>query len=88
METEEWIRSRIEAILANDARNHAEVRRVASAEGIAAAEGSGEERNLYQRVINTYRNAIADVNRRFEENVWFLSGFYRILESIKEEGDF
>jgi GAF domain len=88
METEEWIRKRLESILASDARNHAEVRRVASEEGFSAAEGSGEERNLYQRVIHTYRNAIAEVNRRFEENVWFLSGFYRILESIKEEGDF
>jgi hypothetical protein len=88
METEEWIRSRLESILANDARNYAEVRRVASEEGFPAAEGSGEERSLYQRVIHTYRNAIAEVNRRFEENVWFLSGFYRILESIKEEGDF
>jgi putative methionine-R-sulfoxide reductase with GAF domain len=88
METEEWIRSRIEAILASDARNHAEVRRVASEEGLPAEGGNGVERNLYQRVINTYRNAIAEVNRRFEENVWFLSGFYRILESIKDEGDF
>jgi len=88
METEEWIRKRLESILASDARNHAEVRRVASEEGFSAAEGSGEERDLYQRVIHTYRNAIAEVNRRFEENVWFLSGFYRILESIKEEGDF
>ncbi len=88
METEEWIRSRIEAILANDARNHAEVRRVVSEEGFPAAGESGGERNLYQRVIHTYRNAIAEVNRRFEEHVWFLSGFYRILESIKEEGDF
>jgi hypothetical protein len=88
METEDRIRSRIEAILANDARNHAEVRRVASEEGITTAGESGEERNLYQRVIHTYRNAIAEVNRRFEENVWFLSGFCRILEEIKEEGDF
>jgi hypothetical protein len=88
METDERIRSRIEAILANDARNHAEVRRVASEEGFPTAGESGEERSLYQRVIHTYRNAIAEVNRRFEENVWFLSGFCRILEAIKEEGDF
>jgi hypothetical protein len=88
METEERIRGRLESILANDARNHAEVRRVASEEGFPAPEGNNEERSLYQRVIHTYRNAIAEVNRRFEENVWFLSGFFRILESIKEEGDF
>lgn len=88
METEEWIRNRIEAILASDARNHAEVCRVVSEERPRAAEGSSQERNLYERVIKTYRSAIAEVNRRFEENVWFLSGFYRILESIKEEGDF
>ncbi len=88
METEEWIRSRLESILANDARNHAEVRRVASEEGFPAPEGKREESGLYQRVIHTYRTAIAEVNRRFEENVWFLSGFFRILESIKEEGDF
>ncbi len=88
MDTDDRIRSRIEAILTNDARNRAEVQRVASEEDVCRVEGPDEERDLYLRVISTYRSAIAQVNSRLEENVWFLSGFYRILENIKEEGDF
>ncbi len=88
MDTDDRIRSRIEAILTNEARNRAEVQRVTSEEGVCRAENPDEERDLYLRVISTYRSAIAQVNSRLEENVWFLSGFYRILENIKEQGDF
>ncbi len=88
MDTDDRIRSRIEAILTNEARNRAELHRVASEEGVCGAENPDDERDLYLRVISTYRSAIAQANSRLEENVWFLSGFYRILENIKEQGDF
>jgi hypothetical protein len=93
MDIESRIRSRIEAILVNDARNHAELTGVGLED--EAVEGEpfdteplGDERNLYQRIINNYRNAISEVNGLLEENVGFLSGVYRIVESIKGKRDF
>jgi hypothetical protein len=47
-----------------------------------------DERNLYHRIINSYRNAVSEVNKLLEENIGSLSGFYRIVESIKEKEDF
>ncbi|HYK87689.1 MAG TPA: GAF domain-containing protein, partial [Acidobacteriota bacterium] len=47
-----------------------------------------EERNLYQRIINNYRNAVSQVNSLLEEHVAFLSGFYRMIENIKETDNF
>ncbi len=88
MNIEERIRSRIESILINDARNHAEIRRVALDDDSVGEESFAEDRNLYQRIINNYRNAVAEVNHLFEENVGFLSGFSRIVESIKNKTDF
>jgi hypothetical protein len=88
MEIEGRLRSRIEAILTNDARNYAEIKRMAAPEEPLEADPFAEERNLYQRIINNYRNAVGEVNSLFEEHVAFLSGFYRIIESIKETDDF
>lgn len=87
MDIEERIRSRIEAILTNDAKNQAEVMSVA-AEEPAHSDPFEEERNLYQRILQTYRNAVGEVNHILEENVGFLSGYYRMVESIKEKVDF
>jgi len=87
MDIEEGIRSRIEAILTNDAKNRAEVMSVAGDEPVLA-DAFDEERNLYQRILQTYRNAVSEVNHILEENVGFLSGYYRMMESIKEKEDF
>jgi len=88
MEADDQIRNRIEAILTNEARNDAEVQRVASEEGDQCSPDPRQGNNLYLRVISTFRGALSQVNSRLEENIWFLSGFYRILENIKEQGDF
>ncbi len=87
MDIEEGIRSRVEAILTNDARNRAEVISVAGDETLAA-DPFEEERNLYQRILQTYRNSVSEVNHILEENVGFLSGYYRMVESIKGKDDF
>jgi hypothetical protein len=88
MDLEGKIRSRIEAVLLNDARNYAEVK-------MAAAEGDSlehdpyaEERNLYQRIVSSYRSAVSEVNSLLEENIGCLSGFYQIVENIKEKENF
>lgn len=88
MELEEKIRSRIEAILTNDARNFSEIEKMASADEPWDPDALAGERNLYHRIINSYRNAVAEVNRLLEENIGSLSGFYRIVECIKEKRDF
>jgi transcriptional regulator with GAF, ATPase, and Fis domain len=88
MEIEERIRTQIEAILVNDARNFAEIKRMASDDEPLDADVTAEERNLYHRIINSYRNAVSEVNKLLEENIGSLSGFYRIVESIKEKEDF
>ena len=85
---EEKIRSRIEAILVNDARNYAEVRMMASSDEPLEYDPFAEERNLYQRTLNGYRSAVSEVNDLLEENVGFLSGLYRIIETIKDKDDF
>jgi hypothetical protein len=82
------IRSRIEAILINDARNYAELKAMASEEEPLELDAFAEERNLYQRIINNYRNAIGEVNNLLEENVSLISGLCRIVEDIKEKQDF
>jgi hypothetical protein len=82
------IRSRIEAILINDARNCAEIKAMASEDEPLEIDAFEEERNLYQRIINSYRNAIHEVNHLLEENVGFISGLCRIVESIKDRDDF
>jgi hypothetical protein len=82
------IRSRIEAILINDARNYAEMKTMASEEEPLETDPFAEERNLYQRIVNNYRNAIGEVNNLLEENVSLISGLCRIVEEIKEKEDF
>ncbi|RPH74148.1 MAG: GAF domain-containing protein, partial [Candidatus Rokuibacteriota bacterium] len=82
------IRSRIEAILINDARNFAEMKTMASAEEPLESDPFAEERNLYQRIINNYRNAVSEVNTLLEENVAFLSALSRIADSIKDKRNF
>jgi hypothetical protein len=87
MDIEERIRSRIEAILINDARNDAEIKSMASTDEPVESDPFAEERNLYQRIINGYRSAVNRVNNLFEETIGFLSGFYKIVENIKEKND-
>jgi uncharacterized protein YigA (DUF484 family) len=88
MEIEERIRSRIEAILVNDARSHAEIRTMVSSDEPIEHDPFAEERNLYQRILSSYRSAISEINNLLEENVGFLSGLYRIIETIKDKDDF
>ena len=88
MDIEDKIRSRIEAILLNDARNCAELRMAASDDDPVESDPFAEERNLYQRIISSYRSAVSEVNSLLEENVGFLSGFYRIVEGIKDQDNF
>ncbi len=82
------IRSRIEAILINDARNYDEIRTMSSEEDPLEIDPFAEERNLYQRIINNYRNAMGEVNSLLEENLAYISGLCRIVESIKDKDDF
>jgi len=88
MEIEDKIRTRIEAILVNDARNFSEIKKMAEDGEPLEADILADERNLYHRIINSYRNAVGEVNKLLEENIGSLSGFYRIAESIKEKEDF
>ena len=88
MEIEDKIRTQIEAILVNDARNYSEIKKMAEDDEPLDASMPTDERNLYHRIINSYRNAVSEVNKLLEENIGSLSGFYRIVESIKEKEDF
>jgi hypothetical protein len=88
MEIEDRIRTQIEAILINDARNFTEIRKSATEDEPLETDEFEEERNLYHRIINSYRNAVNEVNKLLEENIDSLSGFYQIVESIKEKDDF
>src|SRR5512136_1295218 len=88
MEIEDKIRTQIEAILVNDARNYSEIKSMAEEDEPLDASLPTEERNLYHRIINSYRNAVSEVNKLLEQNIGSLSGFYRIVESIKEKEDF
>ena len=87
MDIEGRIRSRIEAVLLNDARNYDEMKMMTSGEDPMDGDPFAEERNLYQRIINSYRNAVSEVNGLLEENIGYLSAFYRIVETIKEKDD-
>jgi putative methionine-R-sulfoxide reductase with GAF domain len=89
MEIEDRIRTRIEAILINDARNFTEIKKMAADdEPLEAEDILTDERNLYHRIINSYRNAVSEVNKLLEGNIESLSGFCHIVESIKEKEDF
>jgi len=88
MEIEDKIRTQIEAILVNDARNYSEIKKMAEDDEPLDASLPTDERNMYHRIINSYRNAVSEVNKLLEENIGSLSGFYRIVESIKEKEDF
>ncbi len=89
MEIEDRIRTRIEAILVNDARNFSEIKKMATDdEPLEAEDILADERNLYHRIINSYRSAVGEVNKLLEESIGSLSAFYRIVESIKEREDF
>ncbi len=90
METdiEEKIRSRIEAVLLNDARNCDDLRTMTSPEDPVEADPFAEDRNVYQRIINSYRNAVGEVSGLLEETVGLQTGLSRIVESIKDQSDF
>jgi hypothetical protein len=82
------IRSRIEAILINDARKCTEMQSMASDDEPLDMGSFDDERNLYQRIINSYRTATHEVNHLLEENVGLISGMCRIVESIKDSEEF
>jgi hypothetical protein len=88
MELEDRIRNQIEEILVNDARNFNEIKSMAAEDEPFEGEVLADERNLYHRIINGYRNAVNEVNKLLEQNIGSLSGFYRIVENIKEKKDF
>lgn len=88
MDIESRIRTRIENILLNDTKNYAELRSMAADDDPLDDDPFAEERNLYERIINSYRSAVGEVNRLLEENVGYLSGFYRVIETIKDKEDF
>jgi len=88
METEEKIRGRIEAILTSDARSRAEVQQNSCDELPPEMGDFARERDLYRRILNTYRTAISEVNTRLEENTWFLSGLCRVLDNVETPGGF
>lgn len=88
MEIENRIRTQLEAILANDARNLSEIKQMALSDEPLDPDVLAEERNRYHRIINGYRNAVNEVNKLLEQNVGSLSGFYRLLDSIKDKDDF
>jgi hypothetical protein len=88
MEIEDKIRTRIEAILVNDAKNFSEIKKMAENGEPLDSDILADERNLYHRIINSYRNAVGEVNKLLEESIRSLSGFYSIIESIKEKEDF
>jgi hypothetical protein len=69
MEIEDRIRTQIEAILVNDARNYSEIKQMAEDGEPLDASLPTEERNLYHRIINSYRNAVSEVNKLLEENI-------------------
>ena len=74
MEIEERIRTRIEAILVNDARNFSEIKNMASDdEPLEAEDILADERNLYHRIINSYRSAVGEVNKLLEESIGSIS---------------
>jgi hypothetical protein len=87
MEIEDKIRARLETILTNDARNHAELASIAGGQ-LIAPEPFADERSFYERIINTYRSAVREVNSLFEENVAFLSGFSQLVDNVKDKSDF
>ncbi len=87
MDIEGRVRSRIEAILLHDARQHAELKDMASEDEPSIVEPFSEERALFERIIASYRSAIVEVNGLLEENIEFLSAFCRIIEKIKYKVD-
>ena len=90
METdiEEKIRSRIEAVLLNDARNGDDLRTMTIPEDPVEVDPFAEDRNLYQRIINSYRNVVGEVSGLLEETVALQTGLSRIVESIRDQSDF
>lgn len=81
------IRSRVEAILINDAKNYDEIKSMSSQDEPLEVDPFAEDRNLYQRIISNYRNAMGEVNGLLEENLNFISGLGRIAENIKDKDD-
>jgi hypothetical protein len=87
MKIEDTIRARLESILANDARNHLEIS-ISTGDPTGRDELPDQERSFYERIINTYRTAVREVNCRFEENVGFLSGFSQLVDNVRDKNDF
>jgi len=85
---EEKIRSRIEAVLLNDARNGDDLRTMTIPEDPVEVDPFAEDRNLYQRIINSYRNVVGEVSGLLEETVALQTGLSRIVESIRDQSDF
>jgi GAF domain len=88
MDIESRVRERIESLLVNNARGQAELRNLDSADGPLGTNDIEEERDLYHRIINSYRSALAEVNSLLETHIDFLSGFYHIVRTIQDQRDF
>jgi hypothetical protein len=87
MDIESRIRSRIEAILQNEAIHRADLKEMASQDEPPVGDPLSQERDLYERIIAAYRRTVSELNSVLEENVDFLSAFCRIVETIKEKVD-
>jgi hypothetical protein len=88
MDIESTIRTRIESILLNHQRNREEVRSALEDDAATDSDGFEEERELYDRVIASYRSALGEMNGLLDEHIGFLSAFYHVIESIKDSRDF
>jgi hypothetical protein len=86
MKIEEAIRARLESILANDARNQVEVS-IFTGDSKSHDNLPDQERVIYERIIDTYRTAVREVNGLFEEHVAFLSGFSQLVENVSDKSD-
>ena len=82
---EKKVWSRIEGILLNDARNQAELERMAESDETLPTNRLEQELDYCKRIINNYRIAVGEVNSLLESNISFLSAFYRIIETIKDK---
>ncbi len=76
--------AQLESILTSEAHHSAVL-----ADGQpAGSELSAPDKEYYERIINTYRNAVREVNDLFEENIAFLSGFSQLFDNVRDTNDF
>ena len=88
MDIESRVRERIESLLVHNARSQAELRNLDSEDGPLGTDDFEEERDLYHRIINSYRSALSEVNGLLETHIDYLSGFYHVVRAIQDKSDF